>query len=614
MRQFPVRARPRWGLVLAGVALLLLVLLIAPQLYLLKMMPAWLLLAVGAMGYFVRRRFLDAALFLGAHVGAAFFGEPAVGPLALAVLVLGLLAVSGRPLFSVLAGGALFGLFLQSVELKQRFAGSVLTWQDVRYFFLQFSDNVGVFTSQPTLLMYAGIALLVSTGVAVGVWRMDRPAIAGHSHTPRHHRALARGLACGIALWCGYELEEASRVESLTNPWHFSASVTHTPVSTFLSTLHIQPKAAYHKVDTRQFAQEVRALSPGPGASPTPADIVLFLQESQFNPAAISGCPPALCQSGLFEARAETTDDGELRVHIQGGGTWLSEFALETGLPHSIFGRAGEFAPFNIAPDVNRSFVRSLKSAGYHTVAIYPVRGGMMNARKAYEGYGFDEFLDASDLGIPGTYDTPDAVIHEAAVKALHAARQHGKPVFLMAVTIFNHGEHGVEMQRVPAPIRDAAQATAGPDSEKANLADYVWRTREFEAAYNQTRDAVLGSSRPAVLAWFGDHQPPFGSAPGLRDRIRASVTKPAVPDRYVTWYNISTNRSPAPTAGKRHRIDIAFLPGLLAQRAGVPLDDWLAANVLVRERCAGLLIECADASTRSAYLSYLFDDLHAFR
>jgi hypothetical protein len=239
----------------------------------------------------------------------------------------------------------------------------------------------------------------------------------------------------------------------------------------------------------------------------------------------------------------------------------------------------------------------------------------MMNARKAYAGYGFDEFLDAADLGLTGTYDTHDGVMHEAAVKALHAARQQGKPVFLMAVTIFNHGEHGVRMKRISALIRNEAQGAPGSDIEKDNLLDYVWRTKEFEAAYKNSRDAILGSSsRPAVLAWFGDHQPAFANAPGLRDRVKASTAEPAIPDRYATWYNIASN-VPQPQAGaKRHRLDLAFMPGLLAQRAGVPLDDWLAANVLARERCAGLLIECADSVTRDSYFSYLFDDLHAVR
>jgi hypothetical protein len=55
------------------------------------------------------------------------------------------------------------------------------------------------------------------------------------------------------------------------------------------------------------------------------------------------------------------------------------------------------------------------------------------------------------------------------------------------------------------------------------------------------------------------------------------------------------------------------FLPGLLAQAAGAPIDDWLAANVLARNQCAGLLEACRAPGVREAYLSYLWGDLKEF-
>ena len=35
--------------------------------------------------------------------------------------------------------------------------------------------------------------------------------------------------------------------------------------------------------------------------------------------------------------------------------------------------------------------------------------------------------------------------------------------------------------------------------------------------------------------------------------------------------------------------LDLVFLPGLLAQAAGAPIDDWLAANILARVECAAV-------------------------
>jgi hypothetical protein len=302
-----------------------------------------------------------------------------------------------------------------------------------------------------------------------------------------------------------------------------------------------------------------------------------------------------------------------MQVHVFGGGTWLSEFAFSDGVPHTTFGAAGDFAPFNVAPGTHRSFVRSLKAAGYRTVAVYPVRGGMMNARQAYAGYGFDRFLDSDELGLSGSLFTRDDDMHAAAQRVLAEERRHHEPVFLMVVTIFNHGEHGVRMARVPSAL--VAQASAHFEGAAAtNVADYVWRTREFARVAGLTRTAVLDAGRPAVLAWFGDHQPPFANALALRDRIRSVPTAAGVvPARYQTWYQVSSNAGNLPRDVSLRPLDIVFLSGLLAQAAGVRLDDWLAANVTAREECGGLLQECARPASREAYLSYLWTDLKAF-
>jgi hypothetical protein len=59
--------------------------------------------------------------------------------------------------------------------------------------------------------------------------------------------------------------------------------------------------------------------------------------------------------------------------------------------------------------------------------------------------------------------------------------------------------------------------------------------------------------------------------------------------------------------------LDLVFLPGLLAQAAGAPIDDWLAANISARTQCAGLLEACRTPGVREGYLSYLWDDLKEF-
>lgn len=570
--------------------------------------PVLLSAAAALVAYIGRRRLADAIALAIAPLAGPWV-DADLGSHALLVACLVPYVLTLRPRFAAVAGSTTIALLLASIGLKEQFAGTTLTWQDIRFFFLQFNDNVGVMASQPTLLLYAGGGLCLAILACVLAWRSNPPGPPGWSAP-----VTAAILAVLLIAHSGDVIAlKAAQLSAAGDAWVIGEGQLASPLLTFFATAFLKPRWEVGDADTQAFQQQSQKLLSGV-ATTRPADIVVFLQESQFNPAALAGCPATLCTVDAFQARKETVARGPLQVHTYGGGTWKSEFAFQTGVPHDAFGPAGEFAPFNIAPGTHRSFVRSLKGAGYRTVALYPTRGGMMNGRAAYAAYGFDEFQDASDQGLPGAYDTPDALVHAAARKILARERIRDQPVFLFVLTIFNHAEHGVRMGRVPAGLVAEASRAFDSSKEAQSVADYVWRTRESGRELDLTRTAVLGTRRPAVFAWFGDHQPPFANALTLRDRNRSLPTESGtVPARYQTWYEVTSNdprpvEEPAPRA-----LDIVFLPGLLAQAAGVPLDDWLAANASAREQCGGLLEACRVPGVREAYLTYLWRDLKEF-
>jgi hypothetical protein len=585
-------------------------LLLAPHFWHVPATTPLLLSAAAALVAYLGSQRLSDAIVLAMPPLAGFWVDADVGSPALLAACLVPYLLTMRPRFAAVAGSALVALLLTGIGLKERFAGTTLTWQDMRFFFLQFNDNVGVMASQPTLLWCAGGASVLATLACFLAWRWNPPGRPAGWLAPATAAILAVLL---IAHSGGLVARKASRLSTAGDSWVIGEGQLARPVLTFFATAFLEPRWEVGAADTRAFRRESQTLLSG-GAMPGPADIVVFLQESQFNPAAIAGCPATLCALDAFRAREETIARGPLQVHTFGGGTWKSEFAFETGVPHTAFGPAGDFAPFNIAPGTHRSFARSLKAAGYRTAALYPTRGGMMNGRAAYAAYGFDEFYDASDLGLSGAYDTPDALVHAAARKVLARERNRDQPVFLFVLTIFNHAEHGVRMERVPAGLVAEASRAFGSSNEAQSVADYVWRTREFERELSLTRSAVLGAHRPAVFAWFGDHQPPFANAVTLRQRMQSLPTESGtVPARYQTWYEVTSNK-PHPVEEQAPRaLDIVFLPGLLAQAAGASLDDWLAANVSAREQCGGLLEACRAPAVREAYLSYLRGDLQEF-
>ena len=591
------------GLLLIGGGLIL-----APTSARLLNGPVGLSVAAALVAYIGRRRWADAVV-LALPPLAGPWVDAQVGSHALLVTCLAAYLLTMRPRFAAVAGSVVAVLLLAGIRLKLQFAGTPLTWQDVRFFFRQFGDNVGVLPTQPTLVAYAAAIVGLSVVACVMAWRWNPPGRRVGWPAP----LLAAGLAALLVAHSGTTFaREVSKV-STSGAWFVGEGLVERPAVAFFATALLEPRWGVAATDTSAFRRDSQRLLSA-GSRATPADIVVFLQESQFNPATLEGCPASLCGLDAFGAGGGTVAHGPLQVHVFGGGTWLSEFAFETGVPHDAFGPAGEFAPFSISPHVSRSFVRSLKAAGYRTVALYPTRGGMMNGRDAYAGYGFDEFLDAAQLGLPEAWGTPDAQVHEAVRQVLARERQHDQPVFLFALTLFNHAEHGIDMERVPSRLVDDA-ATAFPAAAEArSVADYVWRSREFEREMAITRAAVLGTPRPAVLGWFGDHQPPFANATSLRARVRSVPTETGtVPAKFQTWYQVSSNRAGRAPTDPPRALDLVFLPGLLAEAAGVPIDDWLAANIWARTRCDGLLQACRTPEVRDDYLSYLRDDLGAF-
>jgi hypothetical protein len=148
-----------------------------------------------------------------------------------------------------------------------------------------------------------------------------------------------------------------------------------------------------------------------------------------------------------------------------------------------------------------------------------------------------------------------------------------------MVVTIFNHAEHGAH-NRVPAAL--LSQASAQFKEEKSRRASRLAHARI--RAHRRHENSIL-AGRPAVLAWFSDHKPPFGNALQLRDRIRSVQTPPGSCPRMQTWYQVNS-KCPCPglfaaAAGRRVRQGCS-------RRHPARLDNWLAANVTAREECAG--------------------------
>lgn len=345
-------------------------------------------------------------------------------------------------------------------------------------------------------------------------------------------------------------------------------------------------------------------------------DVVAVLEESTFDPRILALCTLPLCRQRMFETDRATRAHGALGVHTFGGGTWTSEFSLLTGLSHALFGNAGLYAPYNLAPRVAFTLPKAFKQAGYRAIALYPMSGDFLNARNAYDYYGFDAFYDGTDYGLG--WKSHDADLFQAFERIYtDEKRMHPQQaLFVFMLTLHQHGPHMRPLAELPPPYDKPLFAgrfkpKALDDWLNLNLGNYLDRLRESDAMLADLEALLLGGERPAVLLHFGDHQPSFD---GAINQIPKNVPKAlAHTSHQVTYYMLKSN-VPARLRFDYPVLDIAFLGSLLLDVAGVPKDAFYQANALLRERCKGRYLDCKDIRMVTSYHDHVFtklDDLH---
>jgi hypothetical protein len=263
-----------------------------------------------------------------------------------------------------------------------------------------------------------------------------------------------------------------------------------------------------------------------------------------------------------------------------------------------------------LAPRLRRSLPLHLRSLGYRTVAVYPTEGNFLSAQTAYAQYGFDEFHARRELGFPDDWsDTRDAMVFEKAL-TLAQRPEDPRPVFLFVLTIRNHGPHGVEPEALPPEFSEAARRTS------IRLADYIARLNDSSRDYSVLAKTWLGSPRPRVIAWFGDHQPEaawdFTAHADKLERARVPENVNPTQLQYLTRYQFSANFGGRAVDERRDALDMAFLGGELLSFADLPLDEGSQAARTAIAACRGLLIDCADRELANDYLSYRIHDLQS--
>ncbi len=288
--------------------------------------------------------------------------------------------------------------------------------------------------------------------------------------------------------------------------------------------------------------------------------------------------------------------DGKSRKFVvegNGGPSWFTEYNVLAGLSSRSFGKFSYFVTRIASGRVERGLPMALRRCGYQTISLYPAAGAFMSAHNFQTSTGMERFLDARKLGAKGI--EPDSFYYEHALKEI-AAEKDRSPVFMFVYLAANHFPWDGRFRP------DLMTEWRDPGNQR-HVDEYLRRQAMSASDYKSFVERLKKQfpGEPFLIVRFGDHQPDFSTAilePGIDDAALAKRLNDYDPRYYTTYYAIDTvNFRPARLSSALPTVDAAYLPIIVQDAAGIPLDPTFVEQKKIMLRCNGLFYACRDGA-----------------
>ena len=356
-----------------------------------------------------------------------------------------LLALCGRRVWS-LSGASAFAIFLYGMgELKNNYFGNRLAIAD--WEFIAEPVNWSVVWLYPR--MYTALSaflfglLLLALDAALAARR--------HPSLPAQTRLLSGLLFLGLVVFMygnrHHHTWEVWRDDADCGDRHTCGIAGRLMYS--FSMFEYEPPA--HAGDPSVFLARKSALAGPPPFASEPTDVVVWLNESTFDPRNYKLPGAKLPKLPMFDRTPRTRAMGAMRTHTFGGKTWLSEFSMLTGLVPDDFGALRNLVFTTVGPNTHSNMFRLFKASDYKTVVLMPTFKRFYGAGRTYVGMGVDEVLTLRDFreydALPGdAWDIADTDrMAEAAINLIKRHRggpEAAKPLFLYLLSVKEHAPY----------------------------------------------------------------------------------------------------------------------------------------------------------------------------
>lgn len=323
-------------------------------------------------------------------------------------------------------------------------------------------------------------------------------------------------------------------------------------------------------------------------------DIVVILNESVFDPSKLDYDFSDNLNFAFFQDTKSTKNSGILNVNTYGGSSWISEYEINTGIPHKSFAGPSYMPFITLVPETENSIMSQLRTKGYRVEVVYPVDKNFSLALDSYTKLGAHNISDIYEFGFkPDSWgNIPDVMIGDMIIDALD--RNPEKPKYIFAATMLNHGPHS---SFFPDNIGCSRVMN---DMLCSKLNDYISRVARTSEDQMDLIEKLMKRKRKTIIVNFGDHLPSFE---GYSTQLRFTRD---IKDYYKTFYNINANFD-IKDEQKYTSLDIPFIPGLILDMAELNSNDYYRASSIMRKTCNGQLATCAgqNADTDKLLESY---------
>ena len=474
---------------------------------------------------------------------------------------------------------AMVGIVRTVSYAKQQASEVVLHAYDLVTFLQSWSGLHEVWYGHRSIMIGVAIAALAAAAASWLAARLEAPRV------PRRYAACALALFAGIA-WMG----DLGRGPRRHTEFYFENAYV-----TFFYASWSETAQALWRGRLIEAAGP-RAMSPQQGrlelASCTPATkpphIVLIHQEFVVPPAFF----PTLGYDRGLDPFFHSFDGklNKLRVETYGGASWLTEFALLTGLSTQSFGGMRQFLQHVMPGGLHDTLPQALDRCGYRNVMFYPMLRHFLGAGRFFEAVGFGEIVDAKAQGAKLANERDRFYYANALAEIDRHVRASAQPLFLYIQTMAAHGPYDY------AYSPEVTVAGGGPGTHP-EMSEYLRRLAMARMDYASLRsELVRRFPRQAFLiVHYGDHQPTatqsllgFDENASIED-IVASGNDAA----RMTYYALDAVRYRPPPLPSLDTLDVAYLGTMLLEAAGVPLSQSHRERRRLMLLCKGRYHDC---------------------